>query len=213
MSPVLKCATRSGINQYGASQMVNFIQLNTTPQEFDTERKKYPNYQLTYGGRIGWNALGSAADEGNVELVEHIVQIGGKALIELGNFVGFTPLFCATRNNHYLTAKKLIELGANVNIGTFRDSDGEKRNTLEGSTPLWAAAQEARNVALVRLLLKKGAVAEPALESEGLKILDQAQKEIANERTQLTQAIDQGAAKVIPSVLVDLIAAYLSSED
>ncbi|MCE5317810.1 MAG: hypothetical protein LLG04_10715 [Parachlamydia sp.] len=84
----------------GANEVNHFIDKTTTPDEFDTKVSSVAGYQLENGGRLGWNALRSAAAEGNVKLVKHILTKGDpNKLVNLGNTFGCTPLYRKTSND------------------------------------------------------------------------------------------------------------------
>lgn len=51
--------------------------------------------------------------QGNNIFISNAIQKG--ALIDLVNFDGETPLYCALKKQHFTTAKLLISLGANIN--------------------------------------------------------------------------------------------------
>ena len=157
------CGIRSNNSGFGAGEVASFIKENTTCEQFDAFLKERPNYRLNYGGNDGWNALGVAALVGNVALIHHIVRIGGKPLIHLGNLLGWTPLYCAANcsdsEKGLMAAKTLLSFGAEVNTATSLDWEGlEGGMTPKMATPLWAAASKAQNLNLVKFLLINGGV-------------------------------------------------------
>lgn len=175
-SKVVKCINKSGDLQKGAYSVTNSIRSHTTPLQFDAICEEHPYYKIEFGGRCGWNALGTAAYKGNCELVDHIVKKYGEHLIELGNGFGWSPLYCACNcediENGYLVGKLLIELGANVNLATSTCCDDSViGDTYAGSTPLWACIEKTKNIKLAKLLINNGGIAEN-LSKEGKKLLD-----------------------------------------
>jgi hypothetical protein len=191
VAPVVRCATHSGELEEGAKEIVVIMKIGTqTPQEFDDACAKYPGYKLTHGAQMGWNALGLAAYHGNIPLIQHILgkPNAKETLLELGNRVGWTPLFCAVRNNQEEAAKTLIGMGANVNMASLRYASSS--DIPEGATPLWVAVKRIHKIALVKLLLYKGALLAPALDvfDKDAQIVEQAWKEMSQEYTQLMKS-------------------------
>lgn len=153
------------------------------PQQFDEIASSIPKYTLLHGGIKGIHALDAASLRGNIQLIEHIVKKGGKELINLGSKENNSfPLYSACMNlinsksksdeKCYLTAKKLIELGAEVNL---LDPWG-------GFTVLYYAAEITNNFALIKLFCEHGGIAYPTLSASGQAIVDQAREEIKNGR-------------------------------
>ncbi len=105
------CTCRSGSNEPEAQRVMEMMTKTTTPEKFDAYRQACPKYQLHFGARCGWNALGWASHLGNLPLVKHIVDVGGLALINLGNTFGWTPLFCAVETNQLEVAEVLYWRG------------------------------------------------------------------------------------------------------
>lgn len=166
------CSTRSGELEPGAGYIVSKINAETTTDEFDSWCASTPGYKLENGGRMGFTALMAAAKEGNISLMTHIVNKGGKDLLNQGTANGgWTPLTCAILSetarfksaNILLVVEKLIELGADINIATAElgpDSIPGK------ATPLYLAAEKAKNLELVKSLMKKGAIDHPSILGE-----------------------------------------------
>lgn len=140
--------------------IINFISFTTQPDDFDFFVSQHPNYKIEYGGASGWNAVGRAAYYGNVKLVEHIINKYGKHLINLGNFFGWTPLFCAANCSDidagYEVCKKLIEMGANVNIASSNDAVDARGAISNGATALSIAVIRTKNIKLIELILAYG---------------------------------------------------------
>lgn len=198
----------------GACDVIKAINSNTTPEQFEERRAQYPTYELSHGGRCGWNALGSAAYGGNIKLIEHLVQTEKRELIDRGNELGFTPLHCAVINNQLEAAEKLLELGANVNIAT-RSSCIASGGTPEGATPLWSAVHKTDNIALIVLLMRHGAIISPreflnlqsykspSCEREPSEKLEQAEKQIIHREEFIHLAMPG-----VPKELAQLAAEY-----
>lgn len=238
VSPVTAC-TLFG-TYYGGYNPQKIITRTTTTQEFDVERAKNPDFQLDNRGRNGHTSLTVAAEQGNVLLIEHIVRIGGTRLLDMGNDYGITPLFWAVIGNHRAAAKKLIELGSNVNIAS---SSGCKLpfdyDTCVRTTPLAYVAkkvglfssieatqkygretlhpypiQKAQNVAMAKLLILNGAVAGHEVNKRGAEVLKQAAIEINEMRIALKQKIFESPESIsMPLALVELITDYVPLND
>ena len=187
--------TMSDQSQPGGLRITNFITPATTPAEFDAECTKCPGYTLTAGGRCGWTALGAAANKGNVLLVEHIVRIGGKTLLELRNESGFTPLYCATEAGQFRAAKALLDLGAQV------DAEG-----VGGETSLRTAAL-AQCRAVTKLLLIHQAKVPADLNEETAHFVADIQAELCAEKASISVVV----ADVLPVVLAPVCAAYVEA--
>lgn len=166
--------------------MIRRITTKTMVAEFQKWTENITGYQLSDGGQMGWNALGRAAYNGNVQLVLYILGIGSPELLDLGNACGWTPLLCAVHSvvpsQSYPIAKELIRRGANVNTATFSYCGSIGEHT----TPLWIAVHTSKNVQLIKLLIRRGAVIHPPLEDEQDRLLLQAaNNEIIAERLYL----------------------------
>jgi hypothetical protein len=187
MNQINICSKRSGDMEDGAFRVTNAIKSTTKPHEFDNIIAGIPGYKLENGGRCGWNALGAAALKGNIELNCHIVKIGGHHLLSLGNGNGWTPLYCAAYCENtevgFLAAKELMRLGSDVNLATSCWSgDSLRGDTPRGATPLWVAAQKTKNLKVIKLLLKNGAIIPPKLDPQAQTLVDGVQKEIEDEK-------------------------------
>lgn len=163
-----------------AALICQHITKDIPPEDFDQLVRMFPGYSFSQGGNCGWNALGIAAYEGNSELVGHIAKKAKEEILNMGNDFGWTPLFCASLCTDvdcgYRAAQVLIDRGADINLATSQECDGCISAPSE-ATPLWAAVEKTKNVALIKLLLKNGAVANPELSSDGKALLDQVKKE------------------------------------
>ena len=194
------CETCSGDLETGAYTVTNSISSTSTPEEFDAVMTKNSEYKLEYGGRCGWNSLGSAAYKGNVQLVKHILlkssepsnahsshsaphplQDDPQSLLNLGNGFGWTPLYCACQEEEgYAAAKELILQGADINMATKMGcGDSAKGSTPRKSTPLWAAIEKAKCEQTIKLLLENDAVLHPLkLSPEGEKLYELVKQKI-----------------------------------
>lgn len=137
---------------------------------------------------------------GNLPLIRHILDVGGRDLLELGNEFGFTPLFCAARHGEHEAAECLIAQGADVNRATTLYAD----SIPSGSTPLWVAAHGSKSVRICKLLLRHGAVAVPEPDESGQIVLDGARPELELERRQVTVCVDTTLSSIVSFGLVPL---------
>ena len=228
---IIPCNIRSKEGESNAYPIINAITSDTTPEAFDHVVKMDPNYQLSHGGRCAWNALGKAAIEGNTPLIHHIVQKGGKQLLPLGNFFGWTPLYCAAncedKKKGFLAAKALLFLGANINTATCTGCDDSNTGeTPRLATPLWAAAVKTQNIKLVKLLLIHGGAIHPDTE-EGIRypneieerrpltLINPAKRELEQEaETRNCFQVFNHLAKTnkLPKTIIQLIFHYLNGE-
>ena len=69
--------------------------------------------QLKKMGADGWTELMIAAEEGNIDRVDHILSIAGAASV--GNRFGFTPLHVAAQNSNIDVVLALISRQADIN--------------------------------------------------------------------------------------------------
>ncbi len=147
---------------------------------------------------------------GNMHLVDHIIGVGGKKLLEIGTEDGFSPLNqCLNRKCKDLPgAIKLIQLGANVNMLIPKEDDLPERNVL------WTFVLEMSAVALkvqyitLKLLLSKGAVAIPELYQRGKQIVEYAENDM---RAPLVAALSNGKMPLaLPLQLAKITASYVS---
>lgn len=205
------CNDRSKWFEPGGSEVTNFITKDTTSEAFNAKIAEYANYKLENGGFQGSNALGAAAMRGNFRLVTHIVHMGGDRLLNLGNRMGMTPLYCAVfcedKDNQMLAVQELINLGADVNISTTYDYFISEVS-LNGSTPLWAAAEKTKNLVLVKLLLRNGAIKQPEndFSEEGKQIIKAAEYQIKNEKLFLAAYVKpENHESIIQTLPPDLV--------
>lgn len=168
--------------QYGVYTIIGAIRTDTTPEELnELLARAQTEYDFTNEGPDGWSALGISALRGNAELIEHIVKIGGKSLLNRQNDHGWTPLFAATKSadtpNGFLAAKTLIDLGADPNLPTKSWCwDSKMGDIPEGATPLWLASEKIKNLPLVLLLLENRAIIPETLSPQATELIRLAQE-------------------------------------
>lgn len=170
--------------------LISFIKKDTTVEQFDAlahdvgpclYRKVFENF----------SALSIAADRGNIPLINHIVKIGGRALLTRIDGYGNTPLVSVLMTREITdishrehAVQTLIDLGAEVDQTTHY---GFKKPV----TPLYLALSRTVTVGqayfpIVKLLLRNGATAQEGDQTQDLtpeqeQILAKAQAEIAEE--------------------------------
>ena len=160
-----------------ADHIVNMIQSDTSRNDFLKEMEKYPKYTLQTAGYDGNVALIRAANKGNLDLIDLIVEIGGKTILNVGNQQGEAPLhsaiLCSDPEKGYLAVKKLIDLGSPVNI---------IQQSTHAVTPLESALNNGC-IKIAILLLRFGGIARlkklkdpQSLESARKKIMTQSEK-------------------------------------
>lgn len=128
-------------------------------------------------------------------LVEHIVRIGGKTLLELRNESGFTPLYCATEAGQFRAAKALLDLGAQV------DAEG-----VGGETCLHTAVL-AQNCAITKLLLIHKANVPAGLDDKTASFVADIQAKLQAEKASISAMVEG----VLPAVLAPICAAYVEA--
>jgi len=202
-------ANKSG----GPSCDLNLISINArmTLEQFD-DLTDDPKYRLDQHER-GWNAAGIAAWRGNHRLVTHIVQKAPDTL-DLKDGAHMTPLFLACASDQispalrFDTIATLLQLGADINCAAGGCKDSRPGYTIPtGATPLWAAAQTARSVECVALLLNKGAhLGNEPLPPEGQATLHQGH-DLLNQKRDLLKASVMDATKMINDVC-GIVTAY-----
>lgn len=150
------------------------------------------------------NALSRAAQKGNLPLIVHIVEIGGKNLLNIGNRHGATPLlFCiyqaallirvrniqgpqwnwVSKKAELIVPTKLCALGTDLNLtNTHGWKDYFVGNIPAGVTPLWMAAEKTSNLNLVKMLISYGAMVDYSLLSaHGEEMMAKATEELFHE--------------------------------
>ena len=161
------CEQRSGDLEPGAYTVTNSISHDTTVEQFKQVLALHPDYKLSFGGRCGWNALGSAAFRYNLDIVKWILDQDA-SLINLGSGFGLTPLHCLIRFCEPKTGTEICEYlvsrGADVNMCTSSCFDDTNYGpTYDNTSPLWSALNR-RNVGIVQLLLKHEALVSPSID-------------------------------------------------
>lgn len=143
MQQPLFCTNHSGSMEPGAYIVTTTIKKHTTVENFKSLLCEVGDrYQLHFGGRCGWNALGTASFVGNIPVMQYILEIGGRALLNLGNEFGWTPLYCAVEGNQKEAVQLLLDNFANPEIATSSWSGNTSRgNTEKGTTPLQCAVK------------------------------------------------------------------------
>lgn len=105
----------------------------------------------------GDTALRFAAENGHLEVIQYLVEQEGVD-INARNNSGTSPLTVASLKNNPKIVNYLTHLGANVNatatafVRRIREGEGEVDTTVEGWTPLMAAAQMGDNKTIQALL-------------------------------------------------------------
>jgi ankyrin repeat protein len=172
----------------------DFIKSTTIPKNFSEEMAKLSNYRLKMGTRSSIPALSMAAFRGNVDLIDHIVKIGGKALLTVGDCMEEgSPLHwacsCSNFETGYLAAKKLIQLGAPINIAQkFEQKDSKGNIQIEVyETPLEIALGKIGRTKIATLLLRLGGIAraEYLKNPRAQRNLEAAKKKIMTENEKL----------------------------
>lgn len=183
-----------------AKDVISSINSQTTPKIFDVKCSLRPGFQLNQEDENGCHALAKAASCGNIGLIEHLVKKGGKELLNLGNYYGMSALHYAIAFNsdpasRLNTVKKLIELGADVNLVTRLSYESFELSLPIEASPLWTAIEVAKDLDLVNLLDKREGIISPPseLSIEGLELLTAYTKLAQNiEEPQTSQPIQDG---------------------
>lgn len=106
----VEIGTLSNDDRFGnAYRLTTTITEDMTPEEFDNE--VYDDFQHDDGGRCGWTPLMAAAKEGNVPLINHLID-KYNADYNVCNDFGFTPLFAAVREKKTEAVQVLLKRGA-----------------------------------------------------------------------------------------------------
>lgn len=175
--------------------MLMKINAYTTVEEFNKLLEKYPGYKIeNCGYKLGTHALSRAAYVGNVKLIYHIVMnLKGKHLLNLGDGEGWTPLYfagnCPDLKRSFEASKLLLSLGADPNIASNDDPSYPEIFPAQ-STPLYLAIEKTRNLRLVKLLLLKNAVVNPALSPDGEVFLAHAKHELEEKSKKIKALFD-----------------------
>lgn len=195
----------SGNSQY---PFIASITNMTTVKEFIDNKSKYVDYTFNSKGPSDLTALGSAALQGNDELVKYILNAdeGRRSVNQTNSILGWTPLFCATvyseQQKTNAIAVALLRAGADPNIITL---NAGKINHPAGMTPLRNATIQ-NNRQCMELLLYHGA---KELESEPYSI--QEKELIAEMRSNIERRLllEGGSFTELPAELRSHIRSYL----
>lgn len=140
------------------SRCRNLFGSKTSVRDFENICNLHPDLKLNQKDSFGsMVAIVIAAENGNIQLLHHLVGLLGKESLNMCDPYGYTPLavICKSiahvegidREKTRFGAQALINLGADLNI----------RNDDEYS-PLGIAARKSENVMLTALLIENGAV-------------------------------------------------------
>ncbi len=192
------------------------INKNTTTEEFDTVCQEYGIVLEKGESFYGMTPLLLALYRDNRPLVDHIIAVGGKQLLEIGDQNRWTPLFdCFAGIRNYPTAIKLMKLGADVNKTVPEIL--HPRNRLPERNALWQLVFSTHGTVLkvqyitLKFLLRHGAVAIPELDQRGKKIVAHAEKEM---RAPLVAALSNGTVPLaMPLELANITASYVPVDE
>lgn len=154
MNPISLCTQRCAISD--TPPFLAEITSETTPEEFDQLLLRGYEFDTGFLYHLSeMTLLNLAALKGNVRLIRHIVNVGGKQLLNLGTRdFGRTPLFSAINANVPCSVVgELVKLNANVNIACSFKSDAFKvaETCLDRAIALG-------NFSIAKLLLRHGAL-------------------------------------------------------
>lgn len=96
----------------------------------------------------GETSLHVAAEQGNLAIVELLLTAGGKATLNVFDYIDRTPLICAVDSNNTETVRVLIDARSDVNMVATQNRIGDPA--------IKHAVREAR-IEIIRLLLGAGA--------------------------------------------------------
>jgi ankyrin repeat protein len=164
-------------NYNDTNDIIDSIEFLTTKEQFSEKLSLYPNFKLDSGGRHDYTLLAVAAERGNMDIIDKIIEIGDASLLFIGNDYGESPLHCAIKNhqfNSHEIIKKLIKWGTPVDIRKNDDSE----------TPLSMALMYTR-VTVSSIFLRLGAaipkkyIGSEVLESAKQKMMTETEKQFS----------------------------------
>jgi ankyrin repeat protein len=108
-------------------------------------RKELPHSKLGFSKPSGWSTLHFAAKEGNVGIIQGLIQRGSGDLVKLRAHTGDTPLHLAVQYNHIEVCEYLLR---------HHETEVNARN-IEQETPLDIAYSNKRR-RLIAMLTERG---------------------------------------------------------
>lgn len=176
-------------NQPSVKDVFRQITPSYTIDGFKAICKLNPEYNFIYCNGQGTNIFHVAAAKGNYKLILHLLDKGMGEIypsldelsklhrreIRLEDLVNYsdngfrTPLYlcvqkCKDARMAYLTAKTLIDFGANVKLSGISCGIYCKVKS-----PLWIAAEKTKNLPLIQLLILHGGIVHWPLTKNGKK--------------------------------------------
>jgi hypothetical protein len=147
MSTCNNCGLILCNNAFYTSFVDDNIDSITTVEEFKKIAATYLNYPLD-------NATRLAASHGNVKLLDYIISIAERRFLDIGNYRGYTALHLAAAQSQFECVKKLIVVGANINLATLVGGHYGATHC----TPLYLAAYHEASIKVVKLLVLNGGI-------------------------------------------------------
>lgn len=149
-------------NSNGQSFIVNYNECKkifssiTSVDEFNNFCNLHPDFELNQKESIGsMSAIVLAAENGNIPLLHHLVDLLGKESLNTGDSSGYTPLavVCESIDKEGIDHKKLRGAQALIDLGTDLNIRSDDKYSL-----LAIVAKKSENVMLTALLIEKGAL-------------------------------------------------------
>ncbi|MES2274274.1 MAG: ankyrin repeat domain-containing protein [Chlamydiota bacterium] len=199
-------SSKSSPSDKNTTALINSITDKTTFEEFEENCRKLAvsNFKIRGDNRTVFD---QAVICKNIKLAGRILNKNPE-LINYGGVSGRTVLFdviaYANQANYQSTFSKvriLLELNADVNIATVTPSVFFP----EGSTPLYAAAKTG-HVKVIRLLLNRGAIANPAIPLDCERYVDQAIKENKKDQDKVSEKVYE--ITTFPREIANLVASF-----
>lgn len=166
----------------------------------------------------------SAAAEGDASAIIRLIQVDG-ASVNCHDRLGYTPLHEAVSFGRVEVVELLLQFGADVNAELCLGGDtplhliidrGEAHRPFYGSVSERSSLPPLRgdHVALIEILLRRGAVASIARFSDGATAQELAAQRLSSERTEVEKTILRKLVSVLNSPpSVQLLAAETELED